>query len=38
MKQPLSDRRQRGVALVITLIMLSVVTITAVAFLSMSRR
>ncbi len=31
-------RRQRGVALVITLIMLSVVTITAVAFLALSRR
>lgn len=31
-------RRRDGVALVITLIMLSVVTITAVAFLAMSRR
>lgn len=31
-------RQQRGVALVITLIMLSVVTITAVAFLAVSRR
>jgi hypothetical protein len=30
--------RRRGVALIITLIMLSVVTITAVAFLAMSRR
>ena len=32
------SRRRDGVALVITLIMLSVVTITAVAFLAMSRR
>ncbi len=38
MNLPLSHRRARGVALVITLIMLSVVTITAVAFLAMSRR
>ena len=38
MNLPLSHRRERGVALVITLIMLSVVTITAVAFLAMSRR
>lgn len=33
-----SSAHRRGVALVITLIMLSVVTITAVAFLAMSRR
>ena len=34
MKRP----SQRGVALVITLLMLSVVTLTAVAFLALSRR
>ncbi len=38
MNQTLSHRHQRGVALVITLIMLAVVTVTAVAFLAMSRR
>ena len=37
MKTPVAQRR-RGIALVITLIMLSVVTITAVAFLAVSRR
>jgi hypothetical protein len=37
MKTPVVHRR-RGIALVITLIMLSVVTITAVAFLAVSRR
>lgn len=36
--RPAHTARRRGVALVITLIMLSVVTITAVAFLAMSRR
>ena len=34
----LRDREQSGVALVITLIMLAVVTFLAVAYLAMSRR
>src|SRR5258708_18159814 len=38
LKCSMKANRQRGVALIITLIMLSIITVMAVAFLALSRR